>query len=684
MTASLLWRMSILDAFAAGIWLVANAVMVISLRRLHRRFFPREDNLHCGLFCSLLFVATLILSGTLLGAMGLLTAFRQQFLAGAILVFAVRSLSTRKPISVPVAEDLTRSDVYARWAGYAAMTVLLVHSVLNGVLKFPKDFDSLWYHMPLIDSWLQTGSLYVPQCARWYFPANSELLGVWATAGCSGDFFVPLNNVPVVVLWGFATLAIFQALGVSGSLQYIGTAGVLAVYTTVHETIDASNDLMVVSCFSAALAWILKDHLPADQKSGRIYIALVGVSVGLLAGTKHFALGYAFGAVCLLLLSGVLKNGVVSAFKSLMLGCLWSTPFWIYWYGRNWWFTGFSLYPVGASEPAGEMAYPNLWSTTIIGNESPLVLQALAGAVWRECGPLHTICIALIPFALTGLLITAYHKRASSFGMNFIHRVCLLGAAVAGCLLIWLVTPFCVEDEPGSLNHLLWAYTPVRYGLCFLSMSVIAGVTFIANLNRAVGLFRILLLTTVGIQWMRLCVNHEDQTQPLMLAMLTMDCLAVGWILSSLYRKTHFQQISVITLSTAAMMIATAWLSNSWHTGLAAHFRAYNGGIVIPLDSSFADRRTILVFDQRPYPYFGSARQNQVIQPAGFQDVAHAKELIDVYNVDYVVTRRRPEYTVYPYEQAWSQMHQVSGMRVIDQMLHVMVYAREPEKQLSP
>lgn len=99
------------------------------------------------------------------------------------------------------------------------MTLLLVHSVINGVLKFPTDFDSLWYHMPLIDSWLQTGSLYVPDCARWYFPGNSELLGVWATAGCSGDFLVPLSNVPVVILWGFATLAIFQSLQVPRNLQ---------------------------------------------------------------------------------------------------------------------------------------------------------------------------------------------------------------------------------------------------------------------------------------------------------------------------------------------------------------------------------------------------------------------------------------------------------------------------------
>ena len=48
--------------------------------------------------------------------------------------------------------------------------------------------------------------------------------------------------------------------------------------------------------------------------------------------------------------------------------------------------------------------------------------------------------------------------------------VCLLLASGA----VWLVTPFSVEDEPGTLNQLRDGYCPVRYGLCFLSLAVIA------------------------------------------------------------------------------------------------------------------------------------------------------------------------------------------------------------------
>ena len=70
MNSPMLQRLCLFDAAAAGIWLIGNLVIVALLRRLHRRLFPGEDAIHCGLFCSLLFVATLVLSATALGAIG--------------------------------------------------------------------------------------------------------------------------------------------------------------------------------------------------------------------------------------------------------------------------------------------------------------------------------------------------------------------------------------------------------------------------------------------------------------------------------------------------------------------------------------------------------------------------------------------------------------------------------------
>jgi hypothetical protein len=68
--------------------------------------------------------------------------------------------------------------------------------LLEGLPNFPRDFDSLMYHIPLIDHWLQAGSLYAPDCPLWYNASNNELLRLRIVAPFSGDFLVALNNVP--------------------------------------------------------------------------------------------------------------------------------------------------------------------------------------------------------------------------------------------------------------------------------------------------------------------------------------------------------------------------------------------------------------------------------------------------------------------------------------------------------
>lgn len=252
----------------------------------------------------------------------------------------------------------------------------------------------------------------------------------------------------------------------------------------------------------------------------------------------------------------------------------------------------------------------------------------------------------------------------------------LISSAVVGCLLIWLVTPYCVEDEPGSLNHLLWAYTPVRYGLCFLSMSVIGGVTLVSHLQRAQRLCPALLILTVGFQWARLCVTHEHQTQPFMLAMVTLDCLLVGWILKILFWNRRFAGAGVVALATVGMMAAVAWLSHSWHNGLPSHFRWYTGSTVFQQFSIDDDPCMILVLDQRAYPWFGSARQNHVIQPGHFRATDDVTALLRNTDIRYVITRTRPEYTVFPYEDAWERMAQIQELTLFNHGHNVRVYSQ--------
>ena len=678
MPSSSLQLIAFTDAVAAVIWVAVNGLMIGCLVRLHRHLFPQENDIHRGLFGSLVFVATLVLAGTVLGAIGKLTALGQLLLALSILVgldklFRPRDLSVKTTGWQP--QEPRQPLRMVRWM---AILMLVAHSTANGVMKFPTDFDSLWYHMPLIDSWLQTGSLYVPDCSRWYFPANSELLGVWATAGCSGDFLVPLNNIPIVIMWGFATLSIFQSLGASAGWHYSGTAGILAVYTTIHETIDASNDLMVVACFSAAVALILKTGKTCEIRPQRIRVLLIGVATGLLAGTKHFALGYALGAACLLWLYSTQTIGLTAGVRSVLSIIFCSVPFFGWWYLRNWWFTGLPLFPVGASETLGEMAYPDLWSTTIIGNGSPHMIEHLKQAVWKKCGPLHLASLALIPVSTIGLLTSARIRCNPTQNRADFSKACVMVAAMLGCLLIWLVTPYCVEDEPGSLNHLIWAYTPIRYGLCFLTMSVIAAVTLIASLpvGRIGHLMQAILLTVVGIQWIRLIQTHSHQVQPVLQSVLAVDGLIAGLLFVRAFKAGRVRRAAAVTALMIGVTSFVGWISITWHAGLADHFQNYAGLEFFQRLDHEQPPCSILVFDQRSYPYFGSARQHCVIQPSGFQSLTQARELINRHQPRYVITRTRPEYTVYPYETAWHQVSDIQGLKLLEGTSNLRVYTQ--------
>ena len=685
MPSSSLHLTAFTDAVAAVIWVAVNGLMIGCLARLHRRVFPLEDHIHQGLFGSLVFIATLVLAGTILGAIGQLTAIGQLLLALTILVGLDKLFRPRDLFGQTACQQL--QEPWRPWGliRWIAILMLVAHSTVNGVMRFPTDFDSLWYHMPLIDSWLQTGSLYVPDCARWYFPANSELIGIWATAGCSGDFLVPFNNVPIMILWGFATLSIFQSMAASSGWHsssagwhYLGTAGVLAVYTTIHETIDASNDLMVVACFSAAVAMILKSGRITYIRSERIRILLIGAATGLLAGTKHFALGYAVGSTCLLLLHATGTVGLTSAMRRVLYSCLCSLPFCAGWYLRNWWFTGFPLFPVGAPAASGEMAYPDLWSTTIMGNGSPHMIEHLTQAVWEKCGPVHIASLALIPVTTIGLLLSALKRDNRSQRRAAFSNAGVIVAAVFGCLLIWMVTPYCVEDEPGSLNHLIWAYTPVRYGLCFLAMSVIAGVTLMASLpvGRIGRLMQAILLTVVGIQWIRLIQTHSHQVQPVLQSVLAVDVLMVGLLFARAFKAGRVCRAAAVTALMIGITSFVVWISITWHAGLADHFQNYAGLEFFQQLDHEQPPCSILVFDQRSYPYFGSARQHRVIQPSGFKSLTQARELINRHQPRYVITRTRLEYTVYPYETAWNQVLDIQGLKLLEGTGNLRVYIR--------
>src|SRR5262249_544298 len=143
-------------------------------------------------------------------------------------------------------------------------------------------------HLPLVDSWLQAGGLYAPDCLHWYNPGGNELVAAWMVAPFSGDYLCGLTNAPAAVLLGFALVELGRNVGLSRPRAHLaGLAGVTD-YVVLGQLADVSNDVAAAGLFVAGLAYALR-----FARGGRAAdLALCAVCLGLLAGVKYYALGY--------------------------------------------------------------------------------------------------------------------------------------------------------------------------------------------------------------------------------------------------------------------------------------------------------------------------------------------------------------------------------------------------------
>jgi hypothetical protein len=64
--------------------------------------------------------------------------------------------------------------------------------IIQGLLVFPRDWDTWGDHLPMVAQWIQARCLFTLDCSHWSNPGTNELLGPWAVAPFSGDYFIGL------------------------------------------------------------------------------------------------------------------------------------------------------------------------------------------------------------------------------------------------------------------------------------------------------------------------------------------------------------------------------------------------------------------------------------------------------------------------------------------------------------
>jgi hypothetical protein len=640
------------DATAAVFWMVATAIVGGSALFVARSWFPRDD-----LAATVLHVITLswgcIVGVTLLlGVQGLLTSPVLMLgvvvcaLGGAWFAYGERTVDEVGRNKSSQFRHPPAAPYRLMWGTVAS--ILVARVVFQGLLRLPDDWDTLAYHLPLLTHWLRERTLYAPDCAFGYVPGNNEILGLWAVAPFSGDFFIHLNNVLPAVLLAAASFELCQLLGVIQPIAHFCSLGILSTRPIFRQIISAENDLAVVALFLATLVYAIRFARHRNKSD----VWLAAMTCGLLVGIKYYAIGYA-GVAGLGLLGLVwMTRGGKTALHAFEIGLVGIALLGSYWYARNTWHYGSPLFPKGLADGSdvwGEMRPDSHTSTLLYGGRGE-VWRLLVRALFAQTGSVMLLATLLLPASVTWAIVSAFQKARSSEGKMV--RLTLAGVMLLAAV-VYCVTPNVIETKLGTMNMLISQYHPVRFGWPFFSIAIIGAGVATSDLARWLSetQFPFKRFGTivgavvighwgVGATWQFIeQASHAGTLDEWLLAGNL--CLAGAVGVLAWTSRSAAQRITVCVLVASTIPLAawgTAALAARWHESFTNHYdQRMAGGSLATLMALDPDSERICVCDSRYYPFLGSRRQFNVCRPLWFPDAAAFRRYIADQNVTIVV-----------------------------------------------
>lgn len=663
------------DAVAAAIWFAINLFAVAAAHRLARQTFPTDTRQQLAMHMLVVLWATIAAGSQLLGALGALGAVSLGITVSAVSLAVHLALARRSRITSPTNEDSaldcasTDSRLREKFGGgigsasefsrillrgrymvavliWVPLAAVAVAIVVVRLLRFPKHWDDLMYHLPLVNHWLQVDALYVPGCCEWYNPGNGELLGLWLVAPFSGDFWIGAANLPIACLLALSTLELGRCLNIAPLARHGTAVAALATNVVLTQIADLENDLAVVAVFTAALAYGAR--FARDGRRPDCWWAAIGL--GLLAGVKYYALGYAAIASTALFAVVCAKWGAGSAMRFMWRVISATLLLSGYWYARNWIVTGTPFYPLGFSNATDvlDSVRPGTFETTFLGNGRIDLWLQYVDALGQVAGPCQVAAFVLAPslalWMAFNCLVRLWRQEARS---DVLTLRLTLAALLLGGVLVFALTPFAVADHDGSVIN--GAFTVVRYSQCSVLLSLLVlsvlltdmGVRakrclrrwqwnpdtsesglrrhstgFVAYGCAVAGKFAGVVWTLAAVaQMISRCRVFVD----LDTAFVAVDTALAMLLLCVFGAPPAIQRRMAAVGLAAAFALATtssAWLSARWHGGYATNYdRQFFTHVFTGLQGATSPPRAIAVADYRYYPFFGSRRQFRAHRP---------------------------------------------------------------------
>lgn len=356
------------------------------------------------------------------------------------------------------------------------LAALVAEALVISLDQPSTQFDTLAFHLPVAVEWLQSGTTWIlpyegPLSFPAHYPANSELMALWAILPVHRDFIAQMGSLPGVALLTTGTAMLARLLGAG---WFASAAAVLASATlpnalsgllfTNMEDVFTTGALVTAAAF-AVRAW-------RNPSSSTFDLLCAGLAGGLGLGARYAALATT-PYVLLLCAAPVLvrTRNLGSTLRSLgflIAGLVFSGG---YFYLRNLVFTGDPVYPepypghpVHATE---RLVFPLVHSYASLGWAPDVWRQAAHDAI-RYDGWVSFLIVA-------GAVIIAPVSAALRRERDILGWMWAL--APLALLLEWLVMPgslgYVIHGHPVPISQAI----SLRYGYAMIPIdaAILAG-----------------------------------------------------------------------------------------------------------------------------------------------------------------------------------------------------------------
>jgi hypothetical protein len=258
-----------------------------------------------------LFCAAQVLLARLLARLGVLNATAMIVgTAAAVVLMAAAAFSRHRRHSAVPAPTQTDADT----AGIRRIALLTISVVFAALALFTllapiHIWDALAYHLPMIASYVQNGSLdaWPTQDLRQIYRVNAAELQMLNVALLArSDAWIELPNLIGLGVVLVATFELARLATPRHALAWLATLLVLTAPQIVIGAASEKNDLIFTAMLLCAFYWIIRVAAAREARTGH-YILLAALSGALAGATKVMGLNVA-GAAGLLMLVLTLRR----------------------------------------------------------------------------------------------------------------------------------------------------------------------------------------------------------------------------------------------------------------------------------------------------------------------------------------------------------------------------------------